>query len=267
MDRRTGAGPRIHGGASALPHLAPADGPGCNEAVPETDLLWWEQPLEGASRCHRLGRRAGQTWQHTGALTLKAAGLETAEDKEARNTWLEILGQSLAVLARSVSAVVKREVVCGAGLERQSPPEESLRVFASLAFGENSLPPLTVVFSMGLAALLSSTSQPESVAAAPASTAALSAQAPAKTSRTMELLLDVELPVSISFGKTRLPLRDVLQLTTGSIVELNRTAADPVDLLVNQRLIARGEVVVVDGNYGVRIQEIASRQDRLRSIP
>jgi flagellar motor switch protein FliN/FliY len=83
----------------------------------------------------------------------------------------------------------------------------------------------------------------------------------------MELLLDVELPVSISFGKTRLPLRDVLKLTTGSIVELNRTATDPVDVLVNQRLIARGEVVVVEGNYGVRIQEIASRQDRLRSIP
>lgn len=83
----------------------------------------------------------------------------------------------------------------------------------------------------------------------------------------MDLLLDVELPVSISFGKTCLPLRDVLKLTTGSIVELNRTASDPVDVLVNQRLVARGEVVVVEGNYGIRIQEIASRQDRLRSIP
>ena len=83
----------------------------------------------------------------------------------------------------------------------------------------------------------------------------------------MDLLLEVELPVSISFGKTSLPLRDVLKLTTGSIVELNRTASDPVDVLVNQRLIARGEVVVVEGNYGIRIQQIASRHDRLRSIP
>lgn len=82
----------------------------------------------------------------------------------------------------------------------------------------------------------------------------------------MELLLDVELPVSISFGRTELALKDVLKLTTGSIVELNRSVNEPVDILVNHSLIARGEVVVVDGNYGVRIQRIISRQERLRSL-
>jgi flagellar motor switch protein FliN/FliY len=86
-------------------------------------------------------------------------------------------------------------------------------------------------------------------------------------SRTIGLLLDVDLPVSISFGKTRLPMKEVLKLTTGSIVELDRDVNDPVEVLVNQRLIARGEVVVVEGNYGVKIQEIASRNERLRSIP
>lgn len=87
------------------------------------------------------------------------------------------------------------------------------------------------------------------------------------TSRTIGLLLDVDLPVSISFGKTRLPMKEVLKLTTGSIVELDRDVNDPVEVLVNQRLIARGEVVVVEGNYGVKIQEIASRNQRLQSIP
>jgi flagellar motor switch protein FliN/FliY len=82
----------------------------------------------------------------------------------------------------------------------------------------------------------------------------------------MDLLLDVDLPVSISFGKALLPMKEVLKLTTGSIVELNRGLNDPVEVLVNHCLIARGEVVVVEGNYGIRIQEIASRQDRLRSI-
>ena len=85
-------------------------------------------------------------------------------------------------------------------------------------------------------------------------------------SRTMELLLDVDLPVSISFGKAKVPLKDVLKLTTGSIVELDRSIDEMVEVLVNHCLIARGEVVVVEGNYGVRIQEIASRQDRLRSL-
>ncbi len=89
---------------------------------------------------------------------------------------------------------------------------------------------------------------------------------PEASPRTLDLLLDVDLPVSISFGKTQLPLKDVLKLTTGSIVELNRGVNDEVEVLVNQCLIARGEVVVVEGNYGVRIQQIASRQDRLRSM-
>jgi flagellar motor switch protein FliN/FliY len=83
---------------------------------------------------------------------------------------------------------------------------------------------------------------------------------------TMDLLLDVELPVSVSFGKTEIPMKDVLKLTTGSIVELNRGVNEPVEVLVNHCLIARGEVVVVEGNYGVRIQQIVSRTDRLRSV-
>jgi flagellar motor switch protein FliN/FliY len=82
----------------------------------------------------------------------------------------------------------------------------------------------------------------------------------------MDLIMDVELPVSISFGKTDLPMKDVLKLTTGSIVELNRGVNDPVEVMINHCLIARGEVVVVEGNYGVRIQQIASRLDRMRSL-
>jgi flagellar motor switch protein FliN/FliY len=79
----------------------------------------------------------------------------------------------------------------------------------------------------------------------------------------MDVLREVHLPVSISFGSAQLPLRDVLKLAAGSIVELNRQPEESVDVIVNDRVIARGEVVVVDGNYAVRIQEIVSRQQRL----
>ncbi len=82
----------------------------------------------------------------------------------------------------------------------------------------------------------------------------------------MDLLLDVELPVSVSFGRAQLALKDLLKLTSGSIVELNRTISEPVEVIVNNCVIARGEVVVVDGNYGIRIQEIVSRQERLRTL-
>ena len=84
-------------------------------------------------------------------------------------------------------------------------------------------------------------------------------------SRTFDLLLEVALPVSVSFGKTNLQIREVLKLNTGSIVELDRLVTDPVEVIVNDCVIARGEVVVVDGNYGVRISQLASREDRLRS--
>ena len=61
-------------------------------------------------------------------------------------------------------------------------------------------------------------------------------------------------------------LKDVIKLTTGSIVELNRSIVEPVEVIVNNCVIARGEVVVIEGNYGVRIQQIISRQERLRTL-
>ena len=94
---------------------------------------------------------------------------------------------------------------------------------------------------------------------------ALAAFVPQK-SKTLDLLLDVELPVSVSFGRAELPLKDVLKLTTGSIVELNRGVNEPVEVIVNNCVVARGEVVVMDGNYGVRIHQIISPQERLRTL-
>jgi flagellar motor switch protein FliN len=72
-------------------------------------------------------------------------------------------------------------------------------------------------------------------------------------------LMDMDLSVSISLGRAELPLQDVLRLTTGSIIELNRSVGDPVDVVVNDRVVARGEVVVVNGSYGVRVQQLVGR--------
>ena len=69
-----------------------------------------------------------------------------------------------------------------------------------------------------------------------------------------------------SIGWADLALKDVLKLTTGSIVELNRAVSEPVEVIVNNCVIARGEVVVIEGNYGVRIHEIISRDKRLRTL-
>jgi len=68
--------------------------------------------------------------------------------------------------------------------------------------------------------------------------------------------MDVELNVSLRFGQRQLPLREVLELTNGSIIELDRMVDEPVELFLDGKLIARGEAVVVDGNYGLRVTEI-----------
>lgn len=72
------------------------------------------------------------------------------------------------------------------------------------------------------------------------------------------LLMGVKLPIRVLMGRTQLPLKDIAKLAGGSVVELDCSPNDPVDVIVNDRLIAQGEIVVVGGNYGVRVTRIAS---------
>ncbi len=82
----------------------------------------------------------------------------------------------------------------------------------------------------------------------------------------LDLILDVELEVAVSFGETQMPLRDVLKLGVGSVIELDKGVNDPVTILVNDKPIVSGEVVVVNGNYGVKVLEVESTADRIRSM-
>lgn len=84
--------------------------------------------------------------------------------------------------------------------------------------------------------------------------------------RNIERLLDVKLDVVVRFGTTSVPLRDVARMGVGAMIELDRGVEEPVELLVNGKTLARGEVVVVDGYYGVRITEIAASSERELSL-
>src|ERR1700722_13511627 len=79
-------------------------------------------------------------------------------------------------------------------------------------------------------------------------------------SRAAPLLMGVKLPIRILLGRTQLRLRDIAELGNGAVVELDCSPDDPVEIIVNDRVIAHGEVVVVSGNYGVRITKIATQQ-------
>ncbi len=87
----------------------------------------------------------------------------------------------------------------------------------------------------------------------------LSGEAALVHTRQLERVVDVPLNVTLRFGQRSMRLRDVLELSTGSLVELDRGVEEPVDLILGDRVIARGEVVILDGNYGLRVQEIIER--------
>jgi flagellar motor switch protein FliN/FliY len=90
--------------------------------------------------------------------------------------------------------------------------------------------------------------------------------APGSMSPGVELLLDVELDATLRFGCREMPLGEILDLGPGDVVQLDRHISDPVDLIVGDKIVARGEVVLINGNFGLRITEVAAPKKRLESI-
>lgn len=88
----------------------------------------------------------------------------------------------------------------------------------------------------------------------------------AQSSRRLELLLDVPLDLSVELGRTRMSIQDLLNLSPGSVIELDKIAGEPLDILVNDRLVARGEAVVVNDKFGVRITDIVSPSERIARL-
>lgn len=84
--------------------------------------------------------------------------------------------------------------------------------------------------------------------------------------KNLNMLLDIQLQVTVELGRTKRSIKDILELSQGSIVELDKLAGEPVDILVNNKLIAKGEVVVIEENFGVRVTDIISQTDRLRNL-
>jgi len=94
--------------------------------------------------------------------------------------------------------------------------------------------------------------------AAPAFMPDLSAEVLGQTGQSIDLLGDVELNVKVELGRCHMPVEEVLRLAEGSVVELDKLAGDPVDVLVNERLVARGEVLVLNDTFCVRVNEIVT---------
>jgi flagellar motor switch protein FliN/FliY len=88
----------------------------------------------------------------------------------------------------------------------------------------------------------------------------------AKSDINMDVILDVPVTLSMEVGRTRVPIRNLLQLNQGSVVELERVAGEPLDVFVNGTLIAHGEVVVVNEKFGIRLTDVISPAERIRKL-
>jgi flagellar motor switch protein FliN len=217
--------------------------------------ITWQQAfsvLEGPCFWIAAGK---DLWESLGRVTLEAAGIEEVSDEDCRSTWQEIVNQTIAGIASAITVDQGREVTASKGAEIEAePPDIDWLVFSVINSAGTAWS-----FKAGWTKELANLEEPRPEEASSPATRDSS------VSKTFDLLLEVALPIAVSFGRTSLQIREVLKLNTGSIVELDRFVSDPVEVIVNDCVIARGEVVVVDGNYGVRISQLASREDRLRS--
>jgi flagellar motor switch protein FliN/FliY len=168
------------------------------------------------------------------------------------------------VLAQALAAVAVKPAACGAKLSLARLEEKSDLApdgeQSAYAIGAEKLEsPLAVAVS-GQVALPAAAPEPST----PATAAAVSS-ANAVDPR-IEVLLDIDLPLVVRFGQTELPLRQLTRLGPGSVIDLGRSPDDPVEVLVSNRVVARGEVVVVSGSYGIRILDVVSQRERVRSM-
>lgn len=211
-----------------------------------------------------FGLAAGDCTQLAKAIT----GDEDPQDAAVADLLREVLGQAVGSLREKPAG--KGVLFCVETPARvQTAPEGTPQLF-------------TVALGEALAPTIAAWAQFDAVApkvAAPSAPAR--STAPAESPRgggrrgrddapavppNLDVILDIDLPLSVRFGQTDLTLEALTRLGPGSVIDLGRSPDDPVDVLVNGRLVARAEVVVVGGNYGVRILEVVSAADRVRTL-
>jgi flagellar motor switch protein FliN/FliY len=225
-----------------------------SEALPTADSdVWHTVVVGGALRGEMALRLPAASGAHLAQKFLQQTAPVpeelSAEHKEALEELLrQIAGQAATALASAVGGEVQFHVAASAAPSWSSSATMCLRTV-----GEAEAP---VTLEIQISAALATALQPraETQASPPSATAPRPNPTPGAAS--YERLKDVILEVKLRFGSRRMVLRDVLALSAGVVVELESNLNSPVDLLLDGRVVAQGEVVVVDGNYGLRVTQV-----------
>jgi flagellar motor switch protein FliN/FliY len=205
----------------------------------------------------------------TGEQSDEALELLASHEEAIRETLNQILSTAstalMPLLARSLSfAPVTLQVVDDPAAlppELSTDPDRFWLIRAEAAGPEG----FRAEFFLTLAAELAREISTVGIEPPAASGAAESREADHGSSG-IELILDVTLPVAVELGRARMQIQDILKLAPGSIVELDKSAGDPVEILINDRPIAKGEVVVIDENFGVRLTSIVTATERIKTL-
>jgi flagellar motor switch protein FliN/FliY len=246
LERLTHAKPKLHWARR------PAVGSTENLAT----LEWWEASYEAGGE-HRIWigiagpvtvevNRLAQALASAGSQQTGAASISSQQTVE-----------SLCETFATMLAAESDQRVEFQGLQRlDGAPSPEVLYSTEMAL-ETGPAPILVGFKARTNAVLRRLIDPPS----PGADAAQPAEA--GQSAALGLLLDLELPLSVRFGRAQMPLERVLELRPGSVVELDGSQDEPVDLLVNGSVVARGEVVAVEGHYAIRILEVLSRNPKI----
>ncbi|MCW5963004.1 MAG: flagellar motor switch protein FliN [Bryobacterales bacterium] len=196
-----------------------------------------------------------------GAKILLAAGIEEIADNDVNDSYAEVQQSAVAALAQWLSRQLGSDIACALDPGVPTPADPADCFLYRIQIDNQRLDPVCLAVSPSLRDLLQgngheSEREAQVVPASAKQELSMSPEPALVADTSVTRVLDFELPLRVSFGKAYLPLREVLKLTTGSIIELDRSIADPVEIVVNNRVVGRGDVVVVEGNYGIRIQEI-----------
>ena len=218
-----------------------------------SDLLWRKQTFRaGLSFENWIGAKEA-TWLAIGA----ASG--DSEPEAAKAAYFEIIGQAQHGTASVMGLKIDETVRAAEGALDPAPDFHSLAyALIGIQFQGTELPSIALAIDPQVEELLAP--EPE---LAPVEKPAMAITQEYAMTPMLSRLMDLELPLAVSLGRSRMTISDVLKVTGGSLIELDRNLGDNVDLIVHGTVVARGEVVSVRGNYGVRIKEIISRQDRI----
>jgi flagellar motor switch protein FliN len=234
--------------------------------TPKAEALGFDGPVTPGwlVPCELSGPING-TWylsvsaEDAGPLAARVLMSDAASDEETAEALKELIAQAVSAIGLD-SPFTGLAVKVGMPATAASAPGSAAGGFAC-RIDETVAVRVGCSFVPGAAV-----SAPAPSAPAPAPAAGARAAATDKVPDNLDLILDIDMPLTVRFGEAVVTIEALSKLGPGSLVELSRQPDDPVDLLINGRLVARGEVVVVAGNYGVRVTQVVSADERMRTL-